>query len=102
MRTYVYFCGTHSNFEQQAGLDDSTWPCPQCGSPARRRPFSSVPHLKGETVSKSIPEPQYRNEAMKRDLSQSWGDATRSMELLRGARREDAEGNKYIDTPSIS
>lgn len=101
MRTYLYRCVEGHITEQQGGLDDDLKQCP-CGKPARRRPFSSVPHLKGETVSRGIPDPAYRQEAEKRDLNRTWGDATRSIELLRANRVEDREGHVSIDTAKVT
>ena len=96
MRTYLYRCVEGHEFERQGGLDDDLVYC-ECGQSARRRPFSSVPFIKGETVAKQIPDPHYKQEAEKRELSRTWGDATRSMEMLRAARTTDAEGNMSVD-----
>ena len=96
MRTYLYRCVEGHQFERQGGLDDDLVHC-ECGQSARRRPYSGVPFLKGETVAKQIPDPYYKQEAEKRELSQTWGDATRSMEMLRAARTTDAEGNMSVD-----
>lgn len=101
MRVYAYRCMEHGVFEQSGGLDDDLTRC-VCGQPARRMPYSGVPAIKGETVSKSIPDPVYRNEAEKRDLKQSWGDASRSMELLRAHRVTDSEGRVSIDTAAVT
>ena len=96
MRTYLYRCVEGHEFERQGGLDDALANC-ECGQSARRRPYSGVPFLKGETVAKQIPDPHYKQEAEKRELSQTWGDATRSMEMLRAARVENADGTKSVD-----
>ena len=102
MPTFVYGCGVDGTFEAQAGRDDSSLPCPVCRQPARRRPYSSVPYLKGETVARSIPDPQYRHEAVKREFNDSWGDASRSVEMLRKSSFTDAEGAKHIDLKGMT
>lgn len=100
MRTYLYRCVEGHQFERQGGLDDDLVHC-DCGQPARRRPYSSVPYLKGDTVARAIPDPAYRQDAEKRELHQTWGDASRSVEMLRAARVEDKEGRVYINTPEL-
>jgi len=100
MRVYAYRCPAHGVFEREGGLDDSTTAC-DCGQLARRMPYSGVPNLKGETVSKGIPDPVYRQEAEKRELNRTWGDASRSMELLRAHRYEGADGQMRIDTAAV-
>ena len=101
MRVYAYRCEEHGVFEQTGGLDDDLTRC-VCGQPARRMPYSGVPNLKGETVSKNVPDAAYRNEAQKRELNQTWGDASRSMELLRAHRVEDSQGRVSIDTAAVT
>ena len=96
MRTYLYRCVEGHEFERQGGLDDDLAYC-QCGQSARRRPYSSIPYLKGDTVSRAIPDPAYRMAAQEKDLKKTWGDADRSMEMLRAARTTDAQGNMSID-----
>jgi putative FmdB family regulatory protein len=97
MRTYDYRCRTcGETFERVAGLLDRFVEGP-CGHQAERRPFSGVPNLKGETVSRSIPDPSYRIEAEKRDLNSTWGDASRSAEMLRKNAYNDGTGMKKID-----
>lgn len=97
MPRYVYGCGGCGNFERFGRLDDDYADCPVCHNPARRRPFSGIPNISGETVAKSIPDPLYRQDAEKRELNQSWGDGTRSMEMLRNATFTDAAGIKQVD-----
>lgn len=100
MPLYDYRCPACGVFERTGGLEEREVTC-TCGQQATRLPYSGLPQIKGETVAKSIPDPAYRTEAMKRELNQTWGDATKSKELIRAAVREDSEGNKYVDTPSI-
>lgn len=102
MPTYLYSCGHCGTFEQFAGLDDSSVPCPTCQAMAKRRPFSGVPHLKGETVSRAIPDTAYRQEAEKRDLTRTWGDSTRSLELLRKHSYQDAKGWTQVNTAAVT
>ena len=97
MPTYVYACVGCGTFEMQGALDDAYASCPVCHNPARRRPYSGIPHFKGETVARSIPDSMYRAEAEKRDLNRTWGDATRSMEMLRQHAVEDSQGRKQVD-----
>lgn len=103
MPRYDYKCpNCEAYFEADGRHDDRYMECGVCGSEAERRPFSGIPHLKGETVSKNIPDAAYRNDAARRELAQSWGTAERSMELIRAHRKEDSEGRKYVDTPAIT
>ena len=97
MRVYAYNCGACGIFEASAGLDDSELPCPTCHKPARRRPYSSLPALRGETVVKSIPDESYKREAMKRDSRASGWDVDRAVRSMRQNLKEDGEGNKVID-----
>lgn len=102
MPTYLYRCpACGKEFEAYGRLDDRYIAC-FCGETAERRPFSGIPHIKGETVAKAIPDPQYRHEAEKRAFNQTWGDATRSMELLRANRVEDSQGRVSIDTAKVT
>lgn len=101
MPLYDYACPSCGVFEAYGHLDERFLEC-ACGVLAERRPFSGVPNLKGETVSRNIPDPSYRTEAQKRELNQTWGDGTKSMELLRKARREDGQGRVSVDTRGIS
>ena len=101
MRVYLYRCVEGHQFERSGGLDDDLVHC-ECGQPARRRPFSSVPYIKGETVARSIPDPVYRMEAEKRELHSTWGDASRSVEMLRKNVFEDANGNKQINLKGMT
>lgn len=102
MPVYVYGCGADGNFEAAGSHNDSCQPCPVCHQPARRRPFSGLPNLKGDTVARTIPDPSYRQEAEKRHLNQIWGDASRAAEMLRKNVVEDAQGNKQIDMKGMN
>lgn len=103
MPKYDFACGAHGIFEAFGSLHDSYSSCPVCHEPARRRPFSGVPNLKGETVSRSqIPDPAYRQEAEKKHLNQTWGDASRSVEMIRKNIHEDANGMKQIDLKGMN
>ena len=95
MPKYAYGCGADGTFEEWAGLDDSTMPCPICHQPARRRPFSGVPNLKGETVSRSIPDPHYRQDAMAREHLQSYGGVDKAMEHIRSGIVETETGRAF-------
>ena len=97
MPTYLYGCGCGNAFEQFGKLDDSEADCPVCHNRARRRPFSGIPHLKGETVARYVPDPQYRAEAEKKALNRSWGDASRSAEMIRKAIVKDERGERSLD-----
>jgi putative FmdB family regulatory protein len=102
MRTYDYRCRTcGETFERVAGLLDRFVEGP-CGHQAERRPFSGVPNLKGETVSRSIPDPSYRQEAEKRNLNSTWGDGSRSAEMIRKNLFTDAQGNRQIDMKGMA
>jgi hypothetical protein len=101
MPAYIYRCGGCGDFEQVAGRDDR-FVLHTCGHQAERRPFSGVPNLKGETVSRSIPDPSYRFEAQKRDLNSTWGDASRSAEMLRKNAYDDGSGMKKIDMKGMA
>lgn len=97
MPTYLYGCGCGNAFEKFGKLDDSEADCPVCHNPARRRPFSGLPYLKGDTVARSIPDPVYKAEAQKRELNQTWGDASRSAEMIRKATVKDERGERSLD-----
>jgi putative FmdB family regulatory protein len=101
MPNYLYTCGLCGTFEQVGKLDDSTCICPTCHQSAQRRPFSGIPYLKGDTVARSIPDPAYRAEAEKRNLNRTWGDASKSAELLRKNTHEDATGFKQVDLAAM-
>lgn len=102
MPTYDYCCDLDGVFEAQAGRDDTSVPCPTCRLSSRRQPFSGLPALKGETVARSIPDPAYRHEAEKRHLNQTWGDASRSVEMLRKNLYDDGSGIKKIDLKGMN
>lgn len=102
MPKYDYGCACGNSFEEYGSRDSDSVECPVCHKPARRRPFSGVPHIKGETVARSIPDPAYRMEAEKRDLNRTWGDASRSVELLRKNIHEDANGMKQVDLKGMT
>ena len=95
MPRYDYGCGVHGIFEAHAGLNDSSVPCPTCHEPARRRPFSGVPNIKGETVARSIPDPHYRQDAMAREHRQSWGGVDKAMEHIRSGIVETDSGRAF-------
>jgi hypothetical protein len=95
MPKYVYSCGADGNFEEWAGHDDSTMPCPTCRQPARRRPFSGVPNLKGETVARSIPDPHYRQDALAKEHRQTYGGVDKAMEHIRSGIRETDNGRVF-------
>jgi putative FmdB family regulatory protein len=100
MPLYRYRCPSCGVFEQRGGLEERETEC-ACGQEAVRLPFSGIPQIKGETVARSIPDPHYQQEAAKRELNRTWGDATRSMELLRKNRVTDSEGNVSIDLKAV-
>ena len=96
MPRYDYRCPDCGVFERVGKLDEREVEH-DCGNVATRLPFSGVPALKGDTVARSIPDPAYRQEAQKRELNRTWGDASRSVEMLRKAAYTDAQGHKQID-----
>ena len=102
MPTYAYGCGCGNSFEQYGSLDASVTECPVCHNPARRRPFSGIPYLKGDTVARSIPDPAYRQEAEKRELNRTWGDASRSVELMRKHTVTDETGQKHVNIAAVN
>jgi ssDNA-binding Zn-finger/Zn-ribbon topoisomerase 1 len=53
--TYTYYCPQCRYFEQQGSLEDYSVPCPQCGSEAKREPYSGVPYSKTETGGDFLP-----------------------------------------------
>lgn len=95
---YRCACGV---FEATAGREDRTIECPR-GHLAVRLPFSGVPYLNGATVATSIPDPAYRFEAEKKQFNQTWGDATRSMELMRKNVHTTDSGLKSLDTKGMA
>lgn len=97
MPRYDYGCACGNTFEEFGTRDQGSMECPVCHKPARRRPFSGAPYLKGDTVARSIPDPAYRMEAEKRELNATWGDGSRSVEMLRNAMTETETGIKQID-----
>lgn len=96
MRVYLYRCAEGHEFEQQGGLDDALTHC-ACGQPARRRPFSGIPYLKGETVARSIPDPHYWHEAALKESRASGWDVDRAVRAMRSNIREDTTGNKFVE-----
>ena len=97
MPVYAYHCPNCGIFEAYAGLDAGTLACPNCAQSARRRPFSSVPYIKGETVAKAIPDGFYRQEAEHRELKQQGWDLDRSVRHLRKGLVEDKDGHRSFD-----
>ena len=55
MPTYLYKCSQCGFFEKTRGREESYTPCPACGSPAKREPYSSVPYSKTETGGDFLP-----------------------------------------------
>lgn len=96
MPTYDFRCPDCGVFELRAGYSERSVYC-DCGRAAERLPFSGIPYLNGATVASAIPDPTYRQEAEKRDLNRSWGDASRSVEMLRKNVVEQKDGNKVIN-----
>jgi hypothetical protein len=92
---YAYSCGADGIFEAYATRDDSYMPCPTCRQPARRRPFSGVPNLKGETVARSIPDPHYRQDALAKEHRQTYGGVDKAMEHIRSGIRETDTGRVF-------
>lgn len=101
MPLYDYKCVDCGVFEMYAGREERFVEC-ACGQEAERLPFSGVPHLKGETVATSIPDPVYRQAAQAKALHKTWGTAERSMEMLRKNVRTDAQGHKKIDLKAMN
>ena len=101
MPLYDFRCPEHGVFEQYASREEAVV-YHVCGQTARRMPFSGIPNLQGETVARSIPDPSYRHEAQKRELNRTWGDASRSVEMLRKASFTDEKGEKAIDMKRMS
>lgn len=101
MPNYDYTCPKCGTFEAYGRPDDRFLECGVCGGQAERRPFSSVPYLKGETVSKSIPDPEYRWDAEKREHRASGWDLDRAVRHLRKGIREDKEGRRSVDLKGI-
>ncbi len=84
-----------------AGRDERQVEC-GCGLAATRRPFSGVPYINGQTVSRAIPDVAYREEAEQRDLAATWGTAERSVEMLRKNTVVTKEGHKMIDMKAMN
>ena len=102
MPIYAYRCQIcHSAFKEVAGRDDRYIAC-ACGGQAERRPFSGVPAIKGETVAQAIPEPQYRDERLKRELAQTWGTAEKSATLIRRHSHIDDTGTQQLDVRALN
>ena len=103
MPTYKYLCpNCHEAFEQQAGWNDRFIVC-ACGSEAERRPFSSIPNLKGETVARSIPDVDHRFDAEKREFQASWGGNDRTLDMLHRHRSVDqTNGWTMVDTKGMN
>lgn len=102
MPRYDYGCAAHGIFEAFAGVNDSETPCPVCREPARRRPFSGAPYLRGATVPRQIPDASYRQEAEQRHLRETWGTAERSIEAIRHNTVTDNEGNRRLDVAGVT
>lgn len=101
MPMYDFNCPTCGGFEMLAGRDDREVEC-MCGLTATRRPFSGLPFLKGETMPLQIPESAYRLEAQKRQHTQNWGPAERSVEMLRKNSHVDNDGETVIDAKGMA
>ena len=95
MPLYAYSCGADGIFETYASRDDSYMDCPICHQPARRRPFSGVPHLKGETVARAIPDPHYKQDAMAKEHRQTYGGVDKAMEHIRSGIVETDNGRVF-------
>lgn len=56
MATYLYHCTyCKDTFEEMwRAPDDCIWPCPVCGTAAKRVACSGVPAIRGETVGSSF------------------------------------------------
>lgn len=100
MPRYDFRCPAHGVFEADGRRDERQIEC-ACGLPATRLPFSGVPYLKGDTVPRQIPDPAYRQEAEKRQLNATWGDASRSVEMLRKNSFVDNNGIRQIDMKAL-
>lgn len=101
MPRYDFRCPSCGVFEAQAGRDDRFIEH-DCGSVAERRPFSGVPALKGETVSRNIPDADYRQDALKRESRASGWDVDRAVRTMRKGLVEDGQGNKSIDMKKVA
>ena len=101
MPIYSYRCPDDGVFEQYGGRDDDLVTCP-CGQAARRLPFSSVPYIKGATVARSIPDPAYKTEAMRREHRAKGWDEDRAIRTMRKGLVEDAQGNKSLDMQKMT
>ena len=52
---YLYKCPQCGYFEETRGREESFTPCPQCGEPAKREPYSGVPYSNTETGGDFLP-----------------------------------------------
>ena len=52
---YDYKCPKCGYFEAEGGREDSFSPCPLCGTPAKRMPYSGVPAVVTDTGVKTAP-----------------------------------------------
>ena len=97
MPRYDYRCPEHGIFEAHAGLDARQEPCPVCGFTSERRPFSGIPYLNGETTSKNIPEPVYKQHQEGKELRATGWDLDRAVRHLRGGIKETETGGHQFD-----
>ena len=100
--TYAYACPACLKGFEAVGSIHDRWKTCECGSQAERRPSSGIPYIKGETVARDIPDPVYKQEREKRDLNQSWGDASRSVEMMRKHISLDEKGQKQLNTAAMN
>ena len=100
MPIYRYRCPDCGVFEMDGRRDEREAEC-ACGSTATRLPFSGVPYLRGETVSKNIPDPAYRFDAQAKEHRATGWDLDRAVRTLRTGIREDSEGRRYVDLKGI-
>lgn len=91
-------CGV---FEAEGSRDARETLC-ALGHPAERLPFSGLPHIRGETVARDIPDVSYRQDAEAKHLHKTWGTAERSVELMRKNTVTDAEGNRQLDVAGMN
>ena len=101
MPRYDFRCPNCGVFEADGFRDERETEC-ACGNIATRLPFSGLPYLKGETMPQQIPDSAYKAEAQKRELNRTWGDASRSVELLRKNSTVDDMGNRVIDVKGMA
>lgn len=100
MPRFDFRCPACGVFEAYAGRDERELEC-ACGIQASRLPFSGLPSIKGETVAKAIPDPQYRFDAEKRAHRAKGWDEDRAIRTMRSALVEDNQGNKNLDLRRI-